>query len=104
MEALFPDNTPTVTRARAARAVVGSRDQLQIFFGGEKRDLNIAVATEVANKLAEMKEDVHSVELRRDAATSRTRCSAWPRGHPKSRREVAETIKQAVAVWGSISI
>ena len=99
MEALFPDNTPTVTRARAARAVVGSRDQLQIFFGGETRELNIAVATEVAEKLRLMSDDVQSVELRRETAFFEKNALLYVSlaDVKQLEREVSETIKQAVA-------
>ena len=66
MEALFPDDTPNVVRARAAREVLGSRNQLQIVIGSPSREVNRAIGADIAARLAEHEDIIGSVEFERD--------------------------------------
>ena len=66
MEDLFPDDTPSVVRAREARKAVGTRAELQILIGSEDRTLNRQVGAELAVTFRAMTDMVKRVDFRRD--------------------------------------
>ncbi len=66
MEALFPDDTPNVVRARAAREILGTRNQLQIVVGSPSREVNHAVGADIAARLAVHTDILKDVEFERD--------------------------------------
>ncbi len=69
MEDLFPDDSPNVVRARAARRALGSRSKLQLYIGSPDRALNRQVAGEIAEGLTALGSPlIGSVEWRRDTA------------------------------------
>ncbi len=68
MEALFPDDTPNVVRARRAQKILGSRSEMQVLIGGPDREVNRQVGAELADAFARHAEMVGSVEFRRDTA------------------------------------
>lgn len=68
LEDLFPEDTPAVVRARETRRVLGNTQELRVLIGSSDRELNRAVAAEVAAWLAKRTEDIARVEMRRDVA------------------------------------
>ena len=68
LEDLFPEDTPAVMRARETRRVLGNTQELRVLIGSPERELNRAVAAEVADFLAARKDDIARVEMRRDIA------------------------------------
>ncbi|MGM0577511.1 MAG: MMPL family transporter [Myxococcota bacterium] len=66
IEALFPDDAPSVVRARRARRILGNRSELIVLVGSPDRDLNRRVASEIAEGLRDHPETIHRVEDRRD--------------------------------------
>jgi len=67
LEDLFPEDTPAVVLAREARKTLGSTQELRILVGGGDRDLNRAVAGDLATWLG-TRDDIARVEFQRDIA------------------------------------
>lgn len=65
LEDLFPEDTPAVVLAREARKTLGSTQELRILVGGGDRELNRAVAGEIAAWLG-TRDDIARVEFQRD--------------------------------------
>ena len=68
LEDLFPEDTPAVVRAKETRRVLGNTQELRVLIGGGERELNRAVAAQVADFLAAQKDDIARVEWHRDIA------------------------------------
>lgn len=66
LEDLFPDDTPVVQRARAARAILGQRSQLLILVGGPDKALNRVVGQEITLALEAEEGLISSVAFHRD--------------------------------------
>lgn len=65
-EALFPDDAPTVVRAREVRRLLGARAELRVLVGSADSDLNHRVAEELGRELSAVTALVDHVEVRRD--------------------------------------
>jgi predicted RND superfamily exporter protein len=65
LEDLFPEGTPAVVRAREARALLGSTQELRVLVGGPDREVNRQAAAQLAAFL-EARPEVERVEFRRD--------------------------------------
>jgi predicted RND superfamily exporter protein len=65
MEDLFPEDTPAVVRARAARDMLRTASSVKILMGGAGRETNRAAAAMLAERLKAHPELIDSVEYRR---------------------------------------
>lgn len=68
LEDLFPEDTPAVVRAKETRRVLGNTQELRVLIGSPDRELNRAVAAQVADFLAARKDDIVRLEWKRDIA------------------------------------
>ena len=68
IEALFPDSAPIVKRAKATRGFLGHRVELMVLVGGADREVNRAVAQELAETVSGWKADVDRVKFKRDVS------------------------------------
>lgn len=99
MEALFPDDTPNVVRAREARETLGSRSQLQVILGGTDAETNRALGAAIASRLEGLDELIGAVEFRRDISFFETNALLFlpPEDLADLERRVATAIAEAVA-------
>lgn len=67
LEDLFPEDTPAVVRAKETRRLLGNTQELRVLIGSPDRELNRALAAELAT-FAAAREDIERVEFRRDIA------------------------------------
>jgi predicted RND superfamily exporter protein len=68
MEALLPEDTPEILRAKATRDALGNRATLTVLIGGPERATNRRVAKTIAEALATHTETIKRVEFRRATA------------------------------------
>ncbi|MEC9072898.1 MAG: MMPL family transporter, partial [Myxococcota bacterium] len=98
LEALFPDDTPAVVRARTAREVLGSRKELQVLLGGAGKETNREAARALGERLGKHTDLLNKVEVRRDIAFFEDQALLYLPVEDLQRvlEEVSEGIREAV--------
>ncbi len=76
LEDLFPDDTPAVVAARAAREILPSSNQMVVIFGSPSREANRAFASAFCAEAAKMPE-IAGLECQRDVAFFRRNAALW---------------------------